>query len=1380
MKTRTIFQGWRATACAQAVVVASVVSIAQAQMFPAAPPIAAPADPADLVEWRMEPYPLFATGSVVRADAWLFDGPAGKHGPVKAMPDGSMQFADGTPARFWGTTTIYGGTFPEKREEVVKLADAIASRGYNLVRFHHNDIHWRGIGIMQNKPASNVKLDPVDMDRLDFFAAELIKRGVYLYLDLVDYRAIIEGEGVFEAFPDMRNLAKSTELFGWKGLFPHPAVVDLWKRSATEILDHRNPYTGRAWGEEPAVATIEIINENGPFWDWSFKVSDGVHRWYDAEWNAWLLAKYGSREKLDAAWTDGSGTRGLFAGEDPAKGNVFRPRLTPLLDWDRPYRSKTRGAARVNDYYAHLAETASGFFGEAERHLRNLGFKGLVIGSHELRGAIDLKSLSVTGTVGAHLYTRPLTAWHARPDSSGSTVDGVDVKTKNWFSNIPRIKLPGMPSINGEWAAGSPIYRADANIAVAAATAWQGIDQSLHFGYLYRWAGVKMPDHDLLFDWKHYLNRISMTYSSAHDIPWMAVNRMCAALFIRGDFKKARHSVEIGCSDEDVHEQNLHALGISGGNGTIGNAALFLPLMHDVQCRFFDKAYDGDADVVFMTGRSASGDYSKARHAVLVGDNPYNDRYHKSRDIGVPARLARPGVVVETLGTPVSFEVAWPYTTPRSLGYDQYEGAVRLDSLPTGAQPIGRSADGQYTMGWLDDKFLVLPNGRAFAKKAGDIRWLYRLYLEAAKRWGVDVADNTVDGTFYSSDTRELRVDWAHGTLDINTPRTQGFSGFPGWRAENKADNFACKVEAPYGNILVTSADGRPIFVSRRLLLVAAGRMQNTGQQYAADPDGAVRISNVGKGPCLVEALRGTVVLGLADPETKSVYALDQAGRRLGKVESNVSGGMLGFDLSPRWRTIWYEIADGGIAAPESPPASAWPGSEPAAVAHPKPRLVPLAEILPPSSPTTRAAATQAAATAAGDMRLTLARIEPSQPFVGSYGNIKLTRTNDSDAGSVVEAQFGKVTTGWSGGLWMPLQSPGGLPRDAVSAFGIKFRGDGTLPRDTFLALSLADGGKYTTAKNINSMFENDAWSDVLFTPSDFIVDREYAKANPEAAKALPETPHLGDITRIDFTCVGPLMDHVSVGRIAEIFLVVKNAADVVRDDVAASLPKPQAPVTRNVEIPHVPGVRLVADGVPDEPFWKNAFALAMDESKVPEWHSFGSHVVGGKRLHDEAADFWAVATDEGLAVFARVDKGGRPIVAERDQLYECDAVEVFTDPGLGGKRPAAQVFLAYRTRAANLPASNAAGVRISRVLTASGYAIEALIPWKALGFESVPSEPFGLEFQVDFSAPGAGRALQMAYATGTNDAWISAEHYLQAALKRQVASRQRHSREDE
>ncbi len=56
-----------------------------------------------------------------------------------------------------------------------------------------------------------------------------------------------------------------------------------------------------------------------------------------------------------------------------------------------------------------------------------------------------------------------------------------------------------------------------------------------------------------------------------------------------------------------------------------------------------------------------------------------------------------------------------------------------------------------------------------------------------------------------------------------------------GWREKNVTKNLEASIDLPYGNILATSTDGKSLGDSRRILLVAAARMQNTGQVLGLD-----------------------------------------------------------------------------------------------------------------------------------------------------------------------------------------------------------------------------------------------------------------------------------------------------------------------------------------------------------------------------------------------------------------------------------------------------------------------------------------------------------------------------------------------------------------
>ena len=83
---------------------------------------------------------------------------------------------------------------------------------------------------------------------------------------------------------------------------------------ARDLLAHKNPHTGLTYAEDPAIAFVEINNENGlicELWGGSL---DGMSDVYVAEltkqWNAWLAKKYPMNASLEAAWNIDASTPG--------------------------------------------------------------------------------------------------------------------------------------------------------------------------------------------------------------------------------------------------------------------------------------------------------------------------------------------------------------------------------------------------------------------------------------------------------------------------------------------------------------------------------------------------------------------------------------------------------------------------------------------------------------------------------------------------------------------------------------------------------------------------------------------------------------------------------------------------------------------------------------------------------------------------------------------------------------------------------------------------------------------------------------------------------------------------------------------------------------
>ena len=251
-----------------------------------------------------------ATPSIIDLSAWN-EAPAGKHGFV-VVKAGHL-FAGGKRLRIFGVNVAFGANFPRK-EDAEKIAARMAKFGINCVRFHHMDMMNAPGGIFAKDGAT---LDPGQLDRLDYFIAQLAARGIYSDLNL----------HVSRTYPDRPKSEKAGSTNYDKGVDNFSAaMIAAQKDYARALLTHVNPYTKHAYVDEPAVALVEINNENALLDEWHNGGLDKAAAPYRAElgalWTKWLAQKYGGDAKLRAAWTDGARAEGaeLLRNADFAKG----------------------------------------------------------------------------------------------------------------------------------------------------------------------------------------------------------------------------------------------------------------------------------------------------------------------------------------------------------------------------------------------------------------------------------------------------------------------------------------------------------------------------------------------------------------------------------------------------------------------------------------------------------------------------------------------------------------------------------------------------------------------------------------------------------------------------------------------------------------------------------------------------------------------------------------------------------------------------------------------------------------------------------------------------------------------------------------------------
>ena len=238
-------------------------------------------------------------GSVVDV-SWLNDRPAGGNGFIRVR-DGHFVDGRGKRLRFLASNFTFGSSFPE-HELADRLAARLASLGINCIRFHHMDSQSAPGGIWRAGASKKNELDPAQLDRLDYFIAALKRRGIYADLNLHVSRNYWEGEDFPDGLANNRERQETLPNYGKALDKINEQMIRMQRDYARALLTHINPYTGKSYAKEPAVAIVEINNENSLLQPKvsslpNYYRSDVLHKW-----NAWLKARYHSSEKLNAAW----------------------------------------------------------------------------------------------------------------------------------------------------------------------------------------------------------------------------------------------------------------------------------------------------------------------------------------------------------------------------------------------------------------------------------------------------------------------------------------------------------------------------------------------------------------------------------------------------------------------------------------------------------------------------------------------------------------------------------------------------------------------------------------------------------------------------------------------------------------------------------------------------------------------------------------------------------------------------------------------------------------------------------------------------------------------------------------------------------------------
>lgn len=514
---------------------------------------------ADTADVNWQPYVIDhdgSEGSPVDVSFLLGSRPAGANGFVTEK-DGHLVDGAGERVRLWGvnlTGWTRGSTMVPPKDQAEKWAGIMARNGINAVRFHFLDLPTRTaaeqaevekrrldaagegrrfsvrpVGIIDGTKGTTTEFDAEQMDRLDYFIFHLKKVGIYSNLNLNVGRTYKPGDRV----PD------SDAVRLWKGFtYIGERLIELQKDYAKRLLTHYNPYTKTRYSEEPAIVTVEIVNENSMYEFWMRNWLRGemtadspafqldftpfyAHQ-LDDMYQAWLREHRRPEEiaamREEAGVADGAPVPRLTRGEFSVASELrFHAEADFLESVERTF---------FLDMYTYIKE--------------ELGVKSLVIGNADHTYWIPnqpmMRANAELDFIDAHVYWQHPAIWGRRntpmvDDPLDSTI--VKLSRSPFLNRAFTVSEVNHPNPNEYSAEMIPILA-----AYAAFQDWDGI-------YFYTF------EPKVLEGWQHY---VADEFDITLDPVKMTQMKSGALLFARGDVRPARETIVRDYSHEQVNE----------------------------------------------------------------------------------------------------------------------------------------------------------------------------------------------------------------------------------------------------------------------------------------------------------------------------------------------------------------------------------------------------------------------------------------------------------------------------------------------------------------------------------------------------------------------------------------------------------------------------------------------------------------------------------------------------------------------------------------------------------------------------------------------------------------------------------------------------------
>jgi hypothetical protein len=425
---------------------------------------------------------------------------AGKNGFIKLSADGnSFANGQGKGIRFWACN---GGSLAKDFDDAKldTFARFLAKIGVNMIRYH-GAVNPRG---------KNTKLTDVDTSEVKSIwrcVAAMKKQGIYTVISPFWPHNGHMGGWIPEEW-GIEGYSGTDDL--WAVLYFNEKLKQGYKSWVKYLYTTPNPYTGVGLKDEPAVAIIQVENEDAVFFWTMASIKPELARMVGQQFAQWAIVKYGSLEAAAKSW----GPQAILQNDDFGKEILG---LYPIYEMtvDR------QGAVgkRLHDQTEFYARKERSFYEEMGRYYREeLGCKQL-INDNNWRTASQSRLLDVERWANSSAEVMAVNKYFD-PQHKGAN-DGWRIDPGDFYGAPSALKNPADLPSNIKHVAGHPMmvtesawnlpnkYQTEGALLMAAYGGLSGLDAFFWFSPTAATFATKLHYDFIQLNGQHPMNRWS-------------------------------------------------------------------------------------------------------------------------------------------------------------------------------------------------------------------------------------------------------------------------------------------------------------------------------------------------------------------------------------------------------------------------------------------------------------------------------------------------------------------------------------------------------------------------------------------------------------------------------------------------------------------------------------------------------------------------------------------------------------------------------------------------------------------------------------------------------------------------------------------------------